>query len=72
VVEERGLTQISAADEITAVVEKVLAENPKAVADYRSGKQEAVKFLVGRVMRETRGRANAGVVQQLLRERLDR
>jgi len=72
VVEERGLTQISAADELTAVVEKVLAENPKAVADYRGGKQEAVKFLVGRVMRETRGRANAGVVQQLLRERLDR
>jgi len=72
VVEERGLTQISAADEITAVVEKVLAENPKAVADYRGGKQEAVKFLVGQVMRETRGRASAGVVQQLLRECLDR
>jgi aspartyl-tRNA(Asn)/glutamyl-tRNA(Gln) amidotransferase subunit B len=50
----------------------VLAENPKAVADYRGGKQEAVKFLVGMVMRETRGRANAGVVQQLLLERLDR
>lgn len=72
VVEERGLTQISATDELTAVVDKVLAENPKAVADYRGGKQEAVKFLVGRVMRETRGRANAGVVQELLRERLDR
>ena len=72
VVEERGLTQMSAAGEITAVVEKVLAENPKAVADYRSGKQEAVKFLVGQVMRETRGRASAGVVQQLLREHLDR
>jgi aspartyl-tRNA(Asn)/glutamyl-tRNA(Gln) amidotransferase subunit B len=72
VVEERGLTQISAADEITAVVEKVLAENPKAVADYRGGKQEAAKFLVGKVMRETRGRANAGIVQQLLREHLGR
>jgi aspartyl-tRNA(Asn)/glutamyl-tRNA(Gln) amidotransferase subunit B len=71
VVEERGLTQISATDEITAAVEKVLAENPKAVADYRGGKQEAVKFLVGQVMRQTRGRANAGVVQQLLREHLD-
>ncbi len=56
VVEERGLTQISATDELTAVVDKVLAENPKAVADYRGGKQEAVKFLVGMVMRETRGR----------------
>jgi len=72
VVGERGLTQISAADELTAAVEKVLTENPKAVADYRGGKEEAVKFLVGRVMRETRGRADAGVVQQLLRERLDR
>ncbi len=45
-------------------MDKVLAANPKAVEDYQSGKEEAVKFLVGQVMRETRGRANAGLVQR--------
>ncbi|OGO50769.1 MAG: glutaminyl-tRNA synthase (glutamine-hydrolyzing) subunit B [Chloroflexi bacterium RBG_16_68_14] len=70
VVEEQGLTQISAADELTGVIEQVIAQNPKAVADYRSGKEEAIKFLVGRVMRETRGRAKPDLVPQLLREQL--
>ncbi len=70
VVRELGLTQISGEEEIAGVIEKVLAANPKAVEDYRSGKEEAAKFLVGQVMRETRGRANPGVVNDLLRRRL--
>ena len=70
VVRELGLTQISGEEEIAAVIEKVLAANPKAVEDYRSGKEEAAKFLVGQVMRETMGRANPGVVNGLLRRRL--
>jgi aspartyl-tRNA(Asn)/glutamyl-tRNA(Gln) amidotransferase subunit B len=70
VVRELGLTQISGEEEIAAVVDKVLAANPKAVDDYRSGKEEAAKFLVGQVMRETRGRANPGMVNELLRQRL--
>ena len=70
VVRELGLTQISGEEEIAAVIDKVLAANPKAVEDYRSGKEEAAKFLVGQVMRETRGRANPGVVNDLLRRRL--
>jgi aspartyl-tRNA(Asn)/glutamyl-tRNA(Gln) amidotransferase subunit B len=70
VVRELGLTQISGEEEIAAVVDKVLAANPKAVEDYRSGKAEAAKFLIGQIMRETRGRANAGVVTQLLRQKL--
>ena len=53
-----GLRQIGGADEISQIVDSVIAANPKAVADYRAGKQEAVKFLVGQVMRETKGRAN--------------
>jgi aspartyl-tRNA(Asn)/glutamyl-tRNA(Gln) amidotransferase subunit B len=70
VVRELGLTQISGEEEIAAVVDKVLAANPKAVDDFRSGKEEAAKFLVGQVMRETRGRANPGMVNELLRRRL--
>ena len=69
-VEELGLTQISGADEISAIVDRVLEANPKAVQDYRSGKTQAVRFLIGQVMRETKGRANADLVNTLLRERL--
>ena len=68
--EEAGLVQITASDEIAAAVERVLEEHSKAADDYRQGKEEALKFLVGQVMRETRGRANPGIVHQLLREKL--
>ena len=70
VVQELGLTQISGEGEIATVVDKVLAANPGAVEDYRNGKAEAAKFLVGQVMRETRGRANPAVVNELLQQRL--
>ena len=71
IVAERGLVQITASDEIAGAVERVLAEHAKAADDYRGGKEEALKFLVGQVMRETRGRANPGTVHKLLREKLD-
>ncbi|HUS82191.1 MAG TPA: Asp-tRNA(Asn)/Glu-tRNA(Gln) amidotransferase subunit GatB, partial [Dehalococcoidia bacterium] len=70
VVRELGLTQISGEEEIAAVVDKVLAANPRAVEDYRGGKAEAAKFLVGQVMKETRGRANPGIVNELLQKKL--
>ena len=70
IVAEQGLTQIQSTDEVAASVEKVIEENPAAVADYRGGKDEAIKFLVGQVMRETRGRARPEVVTELLRENL--
>ena len=52
-------------------VDEVLAANPAAVADYRAGKAQAVGFLVGQVMKATRGQANAALVQAAVRERLD-
>ena len=70
IVEEAGLVQITASDEIATAVERVLADHAKAADDYRGGKEEALKFLVGQVMRETRGRANPGIVNQLLKEKL--
>jgi aspartyl-tRNA(Asn)/glutamyl-tRNA(Gln) amidotransferase subunit B len=70
IVEEQGLTQISAADELTTVIAQVIDGNPKPVADFRGGKDEAMKFLVGQVMRETRGRAKPDLVQELLRKAL--
>jgi aspartyl-tRNA(Asn)/glutamyl-tRNA(Gln) amidotransferase subunit B len=57
---------------LTAVVEGVLTDNPAAVADYRAGKVQAVGFLVGQVMKATRGQANAARAQTAVRERLER
>jgi aspartyl-tRNA(Asn)/glutamyl-tRNA(Gln) amidotransferase subunit B len=72
IVAELGLAQISDTGVIAAAVDAVLAANAAAVADYRAGKAQAVGFLVGQVMKATRGQANPAVVQQLLRERLER
>lgn len=70
IVKEAGLVQITSGDEIAGAVEKVLQENPKPVEDYRRGKEEAIKFLVGQVMRETKGRARPDIVLEKLREKL--
>ena len=71
IIESRGLRQISDAGAVAAAVDEVLAANPAAVADYRAGRGQAVGFLVGQVMKATRGQANAALVQAALRERLD-
>ncbi|WP_347491333.1 Asp-tRNA(Asn)/Glu-tRNA(Gln) amidotransferase subunit GatB [Desulfoscipio sp. XC116] len=71
VVEEKGLVQISDTGLIDKVVEEVIAANPKSAEDYRAGKEKAIGFLVGQVMKSTKGKANPGVVNKLLKEKLD-
>jgi aspartyl-tRNA(Asn)/glutamyl-tRNA(Gln) amidotransferase subunit B len=71
VVDALGLTQVSDADELTRIVDEVIAANPKPVADYKGGKVSAAGRLVGEVMKATRGRANPGVVKDVLFARLD-
>jgi aspartyl-tRNA(Asn)/glutamyl-tRNA(Gln) amidotransferase subunit B len=66
-----GLRQISDSGALGPVIDEVLAANPAAVGDYRAGKPQAVGFLVGQVMKATRGQANAKVAQDALRARLD-
>jgi aspartyl-tRNA(Asn)/glutamyl-tRNA(Gln) amidotransferase subunit B len=72
IVARLGLRQISDTDALGRVVDEVIAANPAAVADVRAGKAQAIGFLVGQVMKATRGQANAAVAQAALRERLDR
>jgi aspartyl-tRNA(Asn)/glutamyl-tRNA(Gln) amidotransferase subunit B len=67
-----GMRQISDAGALAAIVDEVLAANPAAVADYRAGKAQAIGFLVGQVMKATRGQANAALATAALHERLDR
>lgn len=71
VVNELGVASLGDDTELAAIVDRVIAANPKPAADYRAGKVQALQALVGPVMRETRGRANAERVRELLKARLD-
>ena len=71
VVAERGFHQISDTGAVGAAVDEVLAANPGAVADYQAGKVQVIGFLVGQVMKATRGQADAAVAHAAIRERLD-
>jgi aspartyl-tRNA(Asn)/glutamyl-tRNA(Gln) amidotransferase subunit B len=71
VVDRLGRRQISDAGALGRIVDEVIAANPDAVADVRAGKAQAIGFLVGQVMKATRGQANAAVAQAALRERLE-
>ena len=70
VVEEKNLGQISGSDELVRIVQEVIATNPKAVADFRAGKEQSITFLTGQVMRLTRGRANPAVTRDILVKQL--
>jgi aspartyl-tRNA(Asn)/glutamyl-tRNA(Gln) amidotransferase subunit B len=70
IIADRGLRQISDLDTLGTAIARILAENPAAVADYRAGKTQAVGFLVGQVMKATRGQANAALVQSAVRAHL--
>ena len=71
IIEEQGLSQISDSEAIAAEVIRAIENNSQAVADYKAGKATALKFLVGQVMKATRGRANPGLVNELLKKRLE-
>lgn len=71
IVEEKGLVQINDEGAIKAIVDQVIANNPQSVADYKAGKQKAIGYLVGQVMKETRGKANPGLVNKLILEAIN-
>ena len=66
VVEREGISQLADTAALERVVDEVIAENPKAVEDYRAGKTAAVQFLVGQVMKRTKGSAKPDVVRPIL------
>jgi aspartyl-tRNA(Asn)/glutamyl-tRNA(Gln) amidotransferase subunit B len=70
IVQREGLTQVADTGALGAVVEQVIAANPKAVADWKAGKTAAAKALVGHVMKATQGKANPAVVNRLIEEKL--
>lgn len=69
-VEENGLKAVNDEGELRSVVERVIAANPKSVEDYHNGKTKAIGFLVGQTMKEMKGKANPGMINDLLKELL--
>lgn len=72
IVRERGLEQISDDSLIEQVIKEVISENPQAVQDYKAGKKQALGFLVGQVMKKTKGKANPQIANQKIAELLDK
>lgn len=69
-VDEQGLKTVNDAGALEEVVSKVIADNPQAVADYKGGKEKALGALVGQTMKAMKGKANPGMVNQMLKEML--
>ena len=72
IVHREGLTQVADAGALEVLVDQAIAANPKAVADFKSGKTAASKALVGQVMKASAGRANPALVDRLVQEKLSR
>ncbi len=70
IIEQRGLRQITDSSAIDEIVDRVIAANPQQVADFRAGKEKILGFLVGQVMKETRGKANPAQVNESLQRKL--
>ena len=71
IVKEKGLIQITDNSEIEKIVEQVLEENQQSVEDYKAGKSNALKYLVGQAMRLSKGKANPQMINELILKKLD-
>ena len=71
IIKNRGLEQISDTNSLKEIINKVLSENETSVNDYLSGHDRALKYLMGQIMKETKGNANPLVVNQMLIETLN-
>ena len=69
-VEEHGLKTVNDEGALRSTIEKVIADNPQSVEDYHNGKEKAIGFLVGQTMKAMKGKANPGMVNQILKELL--
>jgi aspartyl-tRNA(Asn)/glutamyl-tRNA(Gln) amidotransferase subunit B len=70
IVKGKGLEQISDTGELEGIIDRIIISNPKSVEDFKSGKEQAFGFLVGQTMRETKGKANPKLVNDILKEKL--
>ncbi len=71
IIEEKGLAQLSDENAISEMIDSVLEKNEKSIADYKKGKTNVIGFLVGQVMKESKGKGNPQVINKIVRERLE-
>jgi len=72
IVKDKGLVQISDEGQLAQILAEIIAKNPKSVGDFQAGKEQALGYLVGQVMKATKGQANPGKVNAMLREMLSK
>ena len=72
IIESKNLAQMDNEDELEKIIDEVIENNEKSVLDYKAGKENALKFLVGQVMAKTKGKANPQKTQEILKNRLKR
>ena len=70
IIESRGLKQITDSSAIEGLIDKVIAANPNQVAEFQAGKEKMLGFFVGQIMKQSKGKANPGQVNQMLRDKL--
>lgn len=70
IIKEKGLVQISDTGALEELADRIIAANPQSVADFKAGKKKAVGFLMGQIMKETKGKANPQVVNGILTKKL--
>ncbi|MBC2581846.1 Asp-tRNA(Asn)/Glu-tRNA(Gln) amidotransferase subunit GatB [Clostridium sp. DJ247] len=70
IIKEKGLSQISSSDVLEKIVDEVLAANPKSIEDYKSGKPQAAGYLMGQVMKQSKGQANPKIAKELIEAKL--
>ena len=72
IAQKKNLLQVSDEGQISAIVDTVLADpaSQKAIEDFRSGNEKAIGYLVGQIMKQSHGKANPGLAQKLIREKL--
>ena len=71
-VDKHGLKMDNDVDGLKVILEKIISDNPQSVEDYNNGKKKAIGFLVGQAMKETKGKANPGVINKMIQEMLDK
>ncbi len=70
IIEDKKLKQVSDEAGLTKIVNRVIKENPQPVKDYKSGKKNALQFLIGKVMAASQGQANPEIVDKILKNKL--
>lgn len=72
IIEEKNLAQMDDNGEMEKIIDKIIADNPDSVADYKSGKENALKFLMGQVMKETQGKANPQRAMEMIKDKISK